>query len=365
MRLFILYSNIEKRIEIKNNPISKLTGENYLLWGADYYSEKGIEVFDNLSEKYLLNKREKQINQKITNCWTKLGGYGGDWVTIWKARKELNKVDVVFSAADRLGIPLMFFMLLGLIKRKRVVYQSIGLPERIEKLTTMIMKSLYIKAYSKIDTLFCYGYYEKEYLQEWIGKQVKVELVPLGLDCNCYVPQKEVINYDIISVGADPMRDYELLFLYAKKNKDLKIKMIISSELYATFKEIPENIDISIDIDFEAIKEFFNKSKIVVLPVKENNYSAATTTLLIGMALGKAVVVANTSAIKDGYKLSDGTNCLLYLPGDYNSFSSKVDDVLKDDILRISIESNSRDLSVNHLNKESYCRTIFSFINAN
>ena len=61
-------------------------------------------------------------------------------------------------------------------------------------------------------------------------------------------------------------------------------------------------------------------ARVVALPVRDNAYSGATTTLLQAMALAKPVVVSRTAAIADGYWLEDGTNVRLVPPGDDAAF---------------------------------------------
>ena len=61
-------------------------------------------------------------------------------------------------------------------------------------------------------------------------------------------------------------------------------------------------------------------ARVVALPVRDNSYSGATTTLLQAMAMAKPVVVSRTAAIAAGYELEDGVNCRLVEPGDGAAF---------------------------------------------
>ena len=55
----------------------------------------------------------------------------------------------------------------------------------------------------------------------------------------------------------------------------------------------------------QQIRERLLAARVVALPVRENSYSGATTTLLQAMACGKPTVVTRTAAIARGYELED------------------------------------------------------------
>ena len=78
------------------------------------------------------------------------------------------------------------------------------------------------------------------------------------------------------------------------------------------------------------MRESLLGARVVVLPVRDNTYSGATTVLLQAMACGKPVVVTKTAAIARGYDLDDGENCLLVPPGDLDALETRSSEVLGD-----------------------------------
>ena len=72
--------------------------------------------------------------------------------------------------------------------------------------------------------------------------------------------------------------------------------------------KMPSNINIVCDVPFSEIRALFAGARVVVLPVKENTYSGATTTLLQAMAMGKPIVASRVGATREGYGLRDGEN---------------------------------------------------------
>jgi glycosyltransferase involved in cell wall biosynthesis len=83
---------------------------------------------------------------------------------------------------------------------------------------------------------------------------------------------------------------------------------------------LPGNVALETDIPLEQVRKRFGQARVVALPVRDNSYSGATTTLLQVMAMAKPVVVSRTAAIADGYGLEDGVNCRLVEPGDEPGF---------------------------------------------
>jgi glycosyltransferase involved in cell wall biosynthesis len=121
---------------------------------------------------------------------------------------------------------------------------------------------------------------------------------------------------DVVSVGADPRRDFELLAEVASRHPELSFRIVASAERARTLASLPTNIELEIDLSLDDARARLEDARVVALPVRENSYSGATTVLLQAMALGKPVVVSRTAAIASGYELEDGVNCRLVEPGD-------------------------------------------------
>jgi glycosyltransferase involved in cell wall biosynthesis len=97
---------------------------------------------------------------------------------------------------------------------------------------------------------------------------------------------------------------------------------------------------------------------VVALPVRENSYSGATTTLLQAMACAKPVVVSRTSAIARGYHLEDGLNCRLVPPGDPGAFEQAVSEVLDDGAQADLLGRGARETVEQHLTWDTYTREL-------
>jgi glycosyltransferase involved in cell wall biosynthesis len=131
--------------------------------------------------------------------------------------------------------------------------------------------------------------------------------------------------------------------------------MIVTNKENARILEpVPANVNVIYDAPFSEIRGLFGRARVVALPVKENTYSGATTTLLQAMAMAKPIVVSRVGAIREGYGLRDGENCLLVRPGDIAEFGTAIDRLLSDTLLADKLGHGARTLSVSSLSWDRY-----------
>jgi len=257
---------------------------------------------------------------------------------------------------DTVGIPLM---LLGRAGRLRppLVYVAIGLPERLAQLRSERMRRLYASALGSCASVLAYSEYEAGELRAWLeryGYAPRIEFVPFGVDAAIFSPSREPVAVDVVSIGADPHRDFELLLRIAKRMPEVTFRIVTSADHSRRFAVVPENAVIETDIPFEEMRRRLTEARVVALPVRENSYSGATTVLLQAMALGKPVVVTRTNAIAAGYGLVDGENCRLVAPGDDPSFERALAGVLRDDFHARALGSSARATVERELTWERY-----------
>ena len=136
-------------------------------------------------------------------------------------------------------------------------------------------------------------------------------------------------DVDVVSVGADPHRDFELLLAVARTLPDVELprrhdgrsRTLARRPADATSRSRPT-------CRSTRCADRLERARVVALPVRDNSYSGATTVLLQAMALAKPVVVTRTAAIATGYGLEDGDNVRLVAPGDGAAFGSALAELL-------------------------------------
>lgn len=306
--------------------------ERYLLFGLDELRARGHGVRHNLERSPPPPSWARFAGGAGKRGLERAGGYGGDFATVLASLRTANRADVILSTVDTVGIPLM---LLGRVGRVRppLVYVAIGLPERLAQLRSTRMERLYADALARCAAVLAYSAREADDLGAWLearGRPVPVSFVPFGVDTSAFRPVDEPPEDEVVSVGADPHRDFELLLAVARSLPQVRFRIVASAERRLT--DVPPNVTIELDLPFEEMRRRLGRARVVALPVRENTYSGATTVLLQAMALGKPVVVSRTSAIATGYGLVDGENCRLAPPGDVAAFAKSVSDVLRDEL---------------------------------
>src|SRR5262245_22795789 len=156
------------------------------------------------------------------------GGYGGDFATVLASLGEINRADVVLSTVDTVGIPLMLLGR-GHVVRAPFVYTAIGLPERLVQLRSARMERLYARALAAAFTVIAYSEHEVDVLGRWLrerGVEPRVEFVPFGVDVDAFRPTGATPDLDVVSVGADPHRDFELLLTVARQLPDTSFLVV-------------------------------------------------------------------------------------------------------------------------------------------
>ena len=261
------------------------------------------------------------------------GGYGGDFAGVLSSLRALNRADVVLSTVDTVGIPLMLLARARVV-RPPFVYVAIGLPERLVQLRSARIQTLYARALGAASAVVAYSEHETDVLRQWLGERgvhARVEFVPFGVDVEAFRPTGATPDVDVISIGSDPHRDFELLLTVARGLPETSFLVVTTADHARSLGDLPANVAVEADLPFDEMRSRLERARVVALPVRENSYSGATTVLLQAMALGQPVVVTRTAAIASGYGLEDGVNVRLVAPGDADGFGGAIADLLGND----------------------------------
>jgi glycosyltransferase involved in cell wall biosynthesis len=311
--------------------LSPGSAARYALYGMDQLVDRGHTVRHNL-EGPAPAAGARLLGAALKRPLERAGGYGGDFATVLSSLRRVNRADVVVSTVDTVGIPLMLLARASIV-RPPFVYVAIGLPERLARLRTARMERLYARALGSAAAIVAYSRFEADAIDAWLrerGVGARVEFVPFGVDADAFRPATVSPDVDVVSVGADPHRDFELLLDVARALPDGSFLVVTTAERARTLGRRPSNVSVETDLPFDEMRRRLERARVVALPVRDNSYSGATTVLLQAMALAKPVVVTRTSAIARGYAIEDGKNVRLVAPGDGASFGRVVEQVLGD-----------------------------------
>jgi glycosyltransferase involved in cell wall biosynthesis len=359
---FVLYRDSALRREALRAPVGDAS--RYSLYGLDDLAAAGFHLRHSLESAFAPQRKERAAAAVLDRAVRATGGYSGDFASVLASLDELNRGAVAFSTVDTVGIPLALLGRFGRVKPP-VVYAAIGLPERLDRLRGPAARRLFRDAFRRLHTVVAYGWGEAEELRRWLGRDgPRVEFVPFGVDERYFRPQGDVAAVvDVVSIGADPQRDFDLLLDLARRLPDRTFRIVASTQ-NAPREPVPANVHIDRDVPFGAIRDALVHASVVVLPVRENSYSGATTTLLQAMASGKATVLTRTAAIADGYHLVDGANCRLVPPGDLAALEAAVVATLEDPVRATSLGRRARDTVERNLTWSRYAAAIRDLLEA-
>lgn len=308
------------------------SADRYLLFGLDQLAERGWKTAHGLERK-APPAWARGTDRVAKGILERAGGYGGDFATVLGSLRRANRADVILSTVDTVGIPLALLNRGGRV-RPPLVYVAVGLPERLARLGNERMRRLYADALARSAAVLAYSEYEAQELRSWLashGQSAPVEFVPFGVDEHAFTPANLAPAVDVVTIGADPHRDLELLLGVAAEMPNRSFRVVTTLDRARVLGELPGNVQVETDLPFDAMRVRLAEARAVALPVRDNSYSGATTVLLQAMASAKPVVVSRTKAVASGYGLVDGENCRLVEPGDGAAFHRALGDVLRDE----------------------------------
>jgi glycosyltransferase involved in cell wall biosynthesis len=361
--VFALYRRSVLRDDALRSPVGD--GARYSLYGLDELAAAGFPVGHNLEPGREAGAASRAAGAVLDRIVRASGGHSGDFASVLACRRPLNDADVVFSTVDTVGIPLALLAGRGFV-RTPIVYAAIGLPERLAQLRSARARRMFVDAYRRLHTIVAYGAGEVDALRDWLGDGgPPVAFVPFGVDSTYFAPQSDVVvDTDVVSIGADPRRDHTLFLALAQARPEWSYRLVLTRDAARALGPVPKNVAIEVDVPFDRLRERLAGARAVVLPVRDNSYSGATTVLLQAMATARPVVVSRTAAIATGYHLEDGVNCRLVPPGSLDALEEAVGAVLSDEEAAASLAVRARETVERHLTWSRFTESISALLRA-
>jgi glycosyltransferase involved in cell wall biosynthesis len=360
--VFFAYRDAPERRAALAAPVGSI--ERYRLFGLDEVASHGVRVSHNLGPG-ALPAWARTADRVGKAALESAGGYGGDFASILAALRAVTAADVVFSTVDTVGIPLILFARTGLV-RTPIVYAAIGLSERLVQLRGERMRRLYRGALRRTAAIVAYAESEAAWLRDWLGPGgPPVRFVPFGVDTNAFRPlPARKPDVDVLSVGADPRREFDLLTAVAERRPELSFRIVASADHARALSAVPKNVAVETDIPLDQVRDRLAGARVVALPVRHNSYSGATTVLLQAMAMAKPVVVSRTDAIARGYHLEDGVNCRFVEPGDLDALERTIVETATGAEAAVSLGLRARETVERSLSWERYTGALWEILSA-
>lgn len=337
--------------------------DRYRLFGLDEIAGRGAGVRHNLEHEAPPPVWARAAGSAANAVANAGAGLGGDFAAVLPSLRVANDVDVVFATVDTVGIPLVLLKAARLA-RQPLVYASIGLAERLDGLRGERKRNGLRRAFQSARSVVTYSTHEADVLSEWLAESgPRVVFVPFGVDVKRFRPSPDGRpTTDVVSIGADPRRDFELLTTIAARRSKLTFRIVASADHARSLGPVPANVALETNVPLETVRERIAAARVVALPVRDNSYSGATTVLLQAMAMAKPVVVSRTDAIARGYELHDGVNCRLVEPGDVDAFEQTLLETLTGADAATSLGIRARETVERNFSWERYTDALWELL---
>ncbi len=215
----------------------------------------------------------------------------------WLAFRERSRYDVIVTDGEHIGIPLA---LLLKATRSRVGHITIG-----HRLTAGKKRPMFrwLKVHTHMDRIAVHSRRQYELAIEELGIPAeRLALIPYQVDAGFWHPSADVAEERLISSAGLEFRDYPTL---VRAVDALDVRVLIGAASHwskrrntAAEEVLPDNVEVS-KFDYEALRDVYARSAIVVVPLQDIDFQAGVTTVLEAMAMGKPVIVTHTSGQTD------------------------------------------------------------------
>lgn len=212
-------------------------------------------------------------------------------VQAWMAFVRRDRFDVIVTDGEHIGLPLALFLKLA---RSKVAHVTIG-----HRITASKKRPFFkwLRVQSHINCIAVHSRQQYELAVHKLGIPAeRLALIPYQVDAEFWQAQTSVEERLICSAGLE-FRDYPTL---VRAVEGLDVEVVIGAASHwskrrstASDHALPSNVHVSA-FDYDALRNVYARSSIVVVPLDDIDFQAGVTTILEAMAMSKAVIVTHS-----------------------------------------------------------------------
>lgn len=274
---------------------------------------------------------------------------------------KVRKYDFIISSV---ALPLLFLKSFFLLKKSKWIIFNIHLTNLLKRNKQKKIKyNLILQAVKKADRIICLSNSQIDFLANLGIDRKKLSFIPFGVD-NIFFKYSNRDDGYILSVGRDNGRNYKPLIEAARGVKENFI-IITSERNMKNIKDIPDNVKVFYDLEYEEVRRYYEGAKMVVVSSTNENIldgsdCSGQMTILDAMACGKAVVATYRSWMNDYFKNKED----IIIVDSEDSFKLKegINILLADADLRKEIGRKARENIDNRLNSKIMAQKISNLI---
>ncbi len=341
-------------------------------YGCTSFDEKNV----NLQVIEFYNEKEiKKLFLKLDYYFSKLFSlplYFSRTLSFsnFKKLKNSSKIVLVSESTGFSVLPMIF--IIKLFKKPKISLFVMGLYSKKLKYSNLkLIHNFLIKLLiSKVDNVFFLGKAELEIAKKMHKKIEKLHYFPFCIDTNFWQCEKYDLNSkdkrDILFVGNDGNRDYELLKNIAKSMPEYNFQLITKYFDH-------ENLDIdnvriisgewgNSYLNDSELKEIYCKSRLTIIPLKESTQPSGQSVALQSISTGTPVLITKTEGFWDYDAFEDGEHILFVEDNTVTGWVEKIKNAYNDLEMLKKVSYKSREKIKNNFDIKHFNYLLKSLI---
>tara|TARA_A100000164_G_scaffold380768_1_gene429480 strand:+ start:330 stop:1445 length:1116 start_codon:yes stop_codon:yes gene_type:complete len=320
--------------------------------------------FEQISKKYRdseiieLHDHQKLINKvyliidKVINKLTKLP-FNMNNVTSKENYKKIVKSDYLIISIDRLAISLLPIILLSKLRRKNIniSFFVMGLldKKKLNKLQELFSKKILIILFKSVNNIIFLGEEEYNIANKLFDQySLKFHFLPFMVDFEFWKNDDESKQKSgILFVGNDSNREFDKVIQIATILKQINFTIISK---YYRINKIDINLPNVEIIDGSwgnqkltdgELRDYYTKSKLVIIPLKESNQPSGQSVALQSMTTKTPVMITKTSGFWDKTSFSHLENVVLIENNSIDNWIRKINEIYSDELMLKKLADNA------------------------
>lgn len=226
---------------------------------------------------------------------------------------RLKQANIVFATTDTYGLPLALFKSYGLF-RSPLVFNTIGLYDAIVRKNNFLALSVVKWLVKQVDMFVSGGSMQEcQLLANLLNIPIeRFIFIPFGIDTNFFQPGNEKVNNEVLIIGADPSRDWNLYAHIIQAFPQENFRIVTLKGLVKI--PMPKNVIFEYNLSYSEVKHRILSSKFLLILSKLNYHFAGQSTAMRAMSCGKTVIFTKTPGVME-YNFKNKTNCMMVPPG--------------------------------------------------
>ncbi len=237
---------------------------------------------------------------RVARLLHRFGGAGP--LLAWELFRRRRSYDAVVTDGEQVGLP--YAVLTRLVRRSRLprhhmIVHILSVPKK-----SIPFRALRLRA--RVDSLLVYSEAQERYaVDELRVPAAQVHLMPFMVDSRffrCRDASPPVAGRPVISSAGLEFRDYATLI---EATRDLDVEVVIAAASPWSQRRagidpatLPPHVTVC-SLDHAALRDLYERSTLVVVPLHDVPFQAGITTILEAMAMARPVICSRTAGQTD------------------------------------------------------------------